>query len=119
MITLRKAALAIMALSLTVYPLLLILVNVFAPHTINTASMYTASDPLSNVGQAVLFLGFPAAVAMLGLYAVLLLHRANPEWIRRQRVIALTATSLLAAAMAAVAFPVALFLMLVIGGTLR
>lgn len=51
--------------------------------------------------------------------AVLLLHRANPEWIRRQRVIALTATSLLAAAMAAVAFPVALFLILMIGGTLR
>lgn len=116
---LRNTGLMIMAASLLTYPLLLVTVNLVAPHMINTASMFTPSDPVSNIGQGILFIGLPISVAMLGLHAVLRLHRAHPEWVARQRAIALTAASLLAAAMAVLAFWAAFYFGLIVGCMLR
>lgn len=116
---LRNTGLVIMAASLLTYPLLLVAVNLVAPHTINTASIFTASDPVSNVGQVILLIGLPISVALLGLYAVLRLHNAYPEWVTRQRAIALTAASLLAPATAVLAFWAAFYFALIVGGMLR
>jgi len=108
-----------MAVSLLAYPLLLVAVNLVAPHMINTASMFIPSDPVSNVGQGILLIGLPISVALLGLFTVLTLHRAHPEWIVRQRAVALTAAALLSAVMAVLAFWAAVYFALIVGGMLR
>jgi hypothetical protein len=116
---LRNTGLVIIGVSLLSYPLLLIAVNLAAPHVINTSSMFFPSDPISSAGQGIVFIGLPVSVALLGLFALLTLHRAHPEWIARQRAIALTAASLLAAVMVVLAFWAAFYFVLIVGGMLR